>query len=285
MVPSTKARSRAALPRLLVLACGLLWFARPLDLDFAVPLAGRAASGASQSRLAGSPQLLQAQLLARGAGAATLDEAKAGEEGDAVETVAEGDALSNVDPQKAVVRKLNDAAEFVTPSLWNRPWFRGTTLTLGGVVAGQVAPGAAVVHLVTFAAWFGANFWTTFIAGITMFKNLPRQQFGKVQAKLFPKYFQLGTICTSVMLLTGLRLGLPIAPTLVSLVATLLNLLYCEPNSTKVMFERYELQNMGEPEPKELKKKFGKYHAMSSLCNLAAFLGLVVHAGSLAARF
>ena len=36
--------------------------------------------------------------------------------------------------------------------------------------------------------------YTTFVLGITMFKNLPRQTFGKLQAKLFPKYFLLSTI-------------------------------------------------------------------------------------------
>jgi len=29
----------------------------------------------------------------------------------------------------------------------------------------------------------------TFVAGLTMFKNMPRQMFGKVLAKIFPKYF------------------------------------------------------------------------------------------------
>jgi hypothetical protein len=32
---------------------------------------------------------------------------------------------------------------------------------------------------------------TTFVAGITMFKNLPRRVFGTLQSKLFPLYFRL----------------------------------------------------------------------------------------------
>lgn len=54
---------------------------------------------------------------------------------------------------------------------------------------------AATVHLLTFSTWFGTVVYTTFVAGITMFQNLPRQTFGKLQAKLFPKYFSLCSIC------------------------------------------------------------------------------------------
>ena len=35
-----------------------------------------------------------------------------------------------------------------------------------------------------------------------MYRNLPRHTFGFIQGKLFPKYFQLGTILSSVTLAT-----------------------------------------------------------------------------------
>ena len=31
------------------------------------------------------------------------------------------------------------------------------------------------VHLIAFGTFLGTNIWTTFVAGLTMFKNLPRQ--------------------------------------------------------------------------------------------------------------
>ena len=52
---------------------------------------------------------------------------------------------------------------------------------------------AATLHLLSFSIWFGTVVYTTFVAGITMFKNLPRRTFGALQSKLFPLYFQLGT--------------------------------------------------------------------------------------------
>lgn len=35
------------------------------------------------------------------------------------------------------------------------------------------------VHLLAFGTFLGTNIWTTFVAGLTMFKNLPRQVRGK----------------------------------------------------------------------------------------------------------
>lgn len=49
---------------------------------------------------------------------------------------------------------------------------------------GLLAPQAvAFVHLLAYGLWMGTNVWTTFFAGITMFKNLPRQTFGRLQVR------------------------------------------------------------------------------------------------------
>jgi len=65
-----------------------------------------------------------------------------------------------------------------------------------------------------------------------------------------------------------------------SLVMTLLNQFWLEPNSSKIMFNRYELENQGDKESseyKELAASFGKLHGISSLTNLLALVGGVVH--------
>lgn len=200
----------------------------------------------------------------------------------------EQETLSDLDPQKAVVRRVNSAAEgWVNPALWNKPSFRAVAMVGSGALAGRFAPFAAMLHLSAYSIWLGTNVWTTFVAGITMFKSLPRQQFGKLQGKLFPKYFQLGTACTAAMLLTGLRMGLPAGPAAASLVFTLANMLYLEPTATAVMFERYDREKQGLKDPdidKALKARFSKLHGMSSLANLLALIGLVAHGSLLAAR-
>lgn len=71
----------------------------------------------------------------------------------------------------------------------------------------------------------------------------------------------------------------------ISFFATLLNLLYLEPTSTQVMFDRYSLEDDGKRESDEYKslaKSFGKFHGISSLANLVALLGGVVHGVRLA---
>lgn len=87
-----------------------------------------------------------------------------------------------------------------------------------------------------------------------MFKNLPRQTFGRVQSRLFPLYFALTTLCTLLQLgtLTVLSRGgaLPRAPAIqlaVGVVAGLANWLVVEPHTTGIMFERYALENADGP--------------------------------------
>ena len=68
-----------------------------------------------------------------------------------------------------------------------------------------------------------------------------------------------------------------------SLAMTLLNQFLLEPKSTKIMFERYDLENSDDPKAKEsseykkLAASFGKMHGMSSLTNLIALIGAAVH--------
>ena len=71
----------------------------------------------------------------------------------------------------------------------------------------------------------------------------------------------------------------------VSFVSTLLNLLYLEPTSTKVMFDRYQLEDEGKKDSNEYSEKaksFGKLHGMSSLANLVSLLGGLIHGVRLA---
>lgn len=66
---------------------------------------------------------------------------------------------------------------------------------------------------------------------------------------------------------------------------TLLNLLYLEPASSCNMFGRYKLEDEGKTdsdEYKKLKASFGKFHGMSSLFNLIALIGGIVHGSRLA---
>ena len=92
-----------------------------------------------------------------------------------------------------------DDKPFIRPALHNSPFFRSLAIlyaVLFAIYQGSTAPNvssnalqnvgkyfilppkaAATVHLLSFSTWFGTVFYTTFVAGITMFKNLPRYDF------------------------------------------------------------------------------------------------------------
>ena len=140
--------------------------------------------------------------------------------------------------------------------------------------------------------------FNTFVVGLTMFANMPRQMFGRVQARMFPKYFGLTTGCIAVMLVqhhlalpAGLALAAPGVKALaVAGALSLLNWLAIEPYVTAQMFERYALENKpgktadDEAAIKALYKKFGAWHGISSLNNLGVLAATVAYAWVVASK-
>ncbi|KAF5837337.1 hypothetical protein DUNSADRAFT_4496 [Dunaliella salina] len=149
------------------------------------------------------------------------------------------------------------------------------------------------LHIIAYAVWLGSNVWHTIFAALTMFKNLPRQTFGMLQSKLFPKYFALTTCCNAVLLgsilipalhakpsaLTDVQqLPAPVLHTAIVLGVALLcsaaNMFYVGPVSTELMLERYAIDNKEQKTEEDSKKvqslykQFSKYHGVSSLLNL-----------------
>ena len=144
-------------------------------------------------------------------------------------------------------------------------------VTLGGVGTSflPASAAAAVVHVLAAGTWVGINLWTTFFAGITMFKNLERQTFGKLQAKLFPLYFALTTFCCAILLGTSTHFESVITnkvtgTLILGLVTSLANLVFIEPKATSVMFERYQLENSGSKDPEARKKLTSQFGARLS---------------------
>jgi Domain of unknown function (DUF4149) len=194
----------------------------------------------------------------------------------------------------------NDKEEWTKKRLHNTAAFRSAALLLALAAAGRASSStvaapvvsllpatmAASIHVLSFATWFGTVAYTTFVAGITMFQNLPRQTFGRLQAKLFPKYFSLCSVAIVLQLVTLKTLSFAAKcqstkALAVALVMTLLNQFYLEPVSTNNMMERYRLDDTpggkDTDEYKKLKASFGKWHGLSSLTNLVALCAGVAH--------
>ncbi|KAF5192339.1 late embryogenesis abundant domain-containing protein / LEA domain-containing protein [Thalictrum thalictroides] len=129
-----------------------------------------------------------------------------------------------------------------------------------------VYPALGVLHLLGLATAYGLSVWVTFVSSYVLSVTLPRQQFGIVQSKIYPVYFKalLGSIGCSLLAHTlrhphwGLN-SFQAHNMLACLGLVLFNLLYLEPQATKVMFDKMKLdkeegrgttseqQQMGEP--------------------------------------
>lgn len=150
------------------------------------------------------------------------------------------------------------------------------------------AKSLAFLHLCVWGTWFGSMMYTTFVSGIVMYKQLPRQTFRDAQEVLFPAYFRLSTLCVGLLAVLA-PLSFPVSPLMwkllgASLFASILNLLWLEPATTVVMKERAALEKMSpsaalgvypagkEAKLKELGGAFGKFHGLSSLFNLSAIV-------------
>ncbi|XP_057793618.1 uncharacterized protein LOC131010215 [Salvia miltiorrhiza] len=107
----------------------------------------------------------------------------------------------------------------------------------------RVAPVAGVAHLMGFAAAYGMCVWMTFASSYVLARALPRQQFALVQSKIYPVYFK-GMGCCVGMALLGHLVGRPQPAVFqginlsAALAMILTNLVWLEPQATKVMLER-----------------------------------------------
>ncbi|XP_077990502.1 transmembrane protein 205-like [Glandiceps talaboti] len=159
------------------------------------------------------------------------------------------------------------------------------------------------LHFLSFAVYFGMQFWVTFIAGLTMFHNLPRHMFGSIQSKLFPKYFFCGTICSIVTMATFIsahpigtyddtQTKIQFLSLLIAVLCTLGNVVVT-PIMIDYMNERNDIEKKkgfdnhvghldskkfsGDVRYKTLHKKFMRYHGLSSLLNLLTLSSNLVH--------
>ena len=73
-----------------------------------------------------------------------------------------------------------------------------------------------------------------------------------------------------------------------ALATSVLNWLWVEPVNTKLILERYALENQkgarDEAKIKQMKKDFGKWHGASSVLNLAGLCGVLAHGWWLGSR-
>ncbi|XP_019749080.1 transmembrane protein 205 [Hippocampus comes] len=156
-----------------------------------------------------------------------------------------------------------------------------------------------VLHLLVLSFSWGMQVWVSFIGGFALVWQVTRHTFGLVQSKLFPVYFYclLGSHFVSLAIYAAyhprelldahetVQMGLYF----MALVTAGLNAQWFGPAATEVMFlmrevetehglgnqvglgaekEGYAKLKERDPKYKAYKRTFGRYHGLSSLCNL-----------------
>lgn len=152
-------------------------------------------------------------------------------------------------------------------------------------------------NLYSYGTLLGSTIFQSFIGGITAYRALPRAQFSSLQKAIFPPYFVLQTAAPVALFLTYPRSLLHPASTdkpnlylIGTMFATaLLNLVYVGPQTTEVMrLRKHQETRDGKKswdegphseEMRELNRRFGVLHGVSSLVNLVG-LGAMVWYGA-----
>lgn len=171
-------------------------------------------------------------------------------------------------------------------------------LTFGSL--GELASFKAL-YLMGWAWVFGMSVWVSFFQGFISFRALPRHQFGNLQHKTFPVYFGQSILLTAGLLggwlyknpgvldnLSHVRRA-DVAQAYTLALALLFqgsNHFAWTPMATKIMFQRHKMEKdegvdykdpKASPAMKELSKKFGILHGVSSLANLFAIIAYGFH--------
>ncbi|KAI0095259.1 hypothetical protein BDY19DRAFT_880500 [Irpex rosettiformis] len=152
-----------------------------------------------------------------------------------------------------------------------------------------------------YALLFGSTFWVTFVGGVIALKALPRHQFGALQHRTFPVYFNFSIALTGGLLVLW-HYGHPTllqnisSPEVAevaqaySLAAVVLaqgiNQVVIGPMTSKTMFQRHKLEKeegkaYNDPgvsgAMRSLNRTFSQLHGISSLLNLGAFFAIAFH--------
>ncbi|XP_061893068.1 transmembrane protein 205 [Entelurus aequoreus] len=160
-----------------------------------------------------------------------------------------------------------------------------------------------VFHLLVLSLTWGMQIWVSFIAGFALVWQVTRHTFGLVQSKLIPVYFHclLGSHIISLAIyamyhpreLLDTHETVQMALYFVALITAGVNARWFGPAASEVMLQMWEVEKehglgnqvgMGsqkegyaklkeqDPKYRACRKKFGRYHGLSSLCNLIGVL-------------
>lgn len=170
-------------------------------------------------------------------------------------------------------------------------------------------PLTTFIYLGSFAAHFGAQIWMTFVSGLALYFSLPRHTFGMCQEVLFPKYFLINTLLSTMTLITFTKMHTNfsdlrwmtqlLALTICLFIEMIISLYLTEP-LLKLMRIKYQYeQKLGSgdeigyqkalpsfdcPEYKEAHKSFRKVHFKCAIGNIISICCTSMHLYYLASK-
>ncbi|KAI5950991.1 hypothetical protein KGF54_004065 [Candida jiufengensis] len=143
-------------------------------------------------------------------------------------------------------------------------------------------------HFLFYSLTFGGSAFYSYIASPLLFKELTREEFSKVQSKVFPTYFKFQILSPLVLALITPFAYCPftVGTLTLSSLTGLLNLFALEPKCHAIKEERIKLvaikkdkKENQEPtdEMAALNTQFGRWHGLSTLVNTLSILSLGVY--------
>jgi len=130
------------------------------------------------------------------------------------------------------------------------------------------------LNLASMSIQFGTQSYVAFVGGPTMFVNLPRQVFGDIQARLFPK---VGMLCMSTGAFTLASYSVNHATDMAtyllasSLLINVFNSFLIFPKVTEYMMALRK-HDEGSEERKKAGMRFGITHGISNLINFGSMI-------------
>jgi hypothetical protein len=166
----------------------------------------------------------------------------------------------------------------------------------------------ALLYLGSFATHFGAQIWMTFVSGLALYFALPRHTFGMCQEVLFPAYFTMNTVLSSLTLYGFVNMNkrhsnsvtVQIIALCICLLLELIVRLYFTPPLLKLMRQKYKMEQkigtgseigqevQGElincPHYQKIHKQFRRVHMMTAMANICTMVCSFVHLNYLASK-
>ncbi|KAJ0973213.1 hypothetical protein J5N97_021172 [Dioscorea zingiberensis] len=170
------------------------------------------------------------------------EEAREAMKSDQVKNVGDNYDKERIKKGEEVKKDLEEIGRRMKRLMYNVGWYVG--------VPEMVKTAVGVVHLMGFAVAYGSGVWVTFVSSYLLARTLPRQQFGVVQSKVYPVYFQVvgwsvGVVIVAHLVGRGWRMvgeRMQVYYLLAVMGFVLVNMFVLEPKATKIMFERMKLE-------------------------------------------